>query len=148
VLFAINVAGMIISASINSRLVRRHGPRKMLRIGVIIVALTGMALLAVGISGIGGLPAIMIALFPLFCALSLVAPNSIASALQDFPHMAGTASALAGALQFGLGAFTGALVGVWHDGTALPMMVTVGVCALMSATIYLVLVVRREHRAA
>jgi DHA1 family bicyclomycin/chloramphenicol resistance-like MFS transporter len=147
VLFAVNVAGMVLTATINSRLVRRYGPRKMLRAGVVIVGLTGIALLFVGISGIGGLPLVMASLFPLFCALSLVAPNATASALQDFPHMAGTASALAGALQFGLGALSGALVGIWHDGTPLPMMVTVGTCALASATLYLVLVVRRERRA-
>ncbi len=146
VLFAMNVAGMVVTATVNSRLVRRYGPRKMLRAGVIIVALTGVALLVVGISGVGGLPLVMIALFPLFCALSLVAPNATASALQDFPHMAGTASALAGSLQFGLGAFSGALVGLWHDGTPLPMMVTVGICALASATIYLFLVVLPERR--
>lgn len=146
VLFTINVAGMVITATINSRLVRRYGPRKMLRAGVIIVALTGIALLIVGISGVGGLPLMMITLFPLFCALSLVAPNATASALQDFPHMAGTASALAGSLQFGLGAFSGALVGIWHDGTPLPMMVTVGLCALASATIYLFLVALPERR--
>jgi len=148
VLFAMNVAGMVLTATLNSRLVRRYGPRKMLRAGVIVVALTGAALLIVGLSGVGGLPLIMATLFPLFCALSLVAPNATASALQDFPHMAGTASALAGGLQFGLGALSGALVGAWHDGTPLPMMVTVGSCALMSATLYFVLVVLRERRSA
>lgn len=146
VLFALNVGGMVLMATVNSRLVRRHGPRKMLKAGVVIVALTGIVLLIVGFSGANSLPVVVASLFPLFCALSLVAPNATASALQDFPHMAGTASALAGALQFGLGALTGALVGVWHDGTALPMMVTVGLCALASATLYLVLVVRRERR--
>ena len=145
VLFAVNVMCMVLPATVNSRLVRRHGPRRMLRAGVVVVAVTGVALLAVGISGVGGLPLIMATLFPLFCALSLVAPNATASALQDFPHMAGTASALAGSLQFGLGALSGALVGIWHDGTPLPMMVTVGLCALGSATIYLLLVVRRER---
>ncbi|MGE3904479.1 MAG: Bcr/CflA family multidrug efflux MFS transporter [Reyranellaceae bacterium] len=147
VLFAVNVMGMVLTATVNSRLVRRFGPRKMLRAGVVVVALTGVALLAVGLSGFGGLAGVMISLFPLFCALSLVAPNATASALQDFPHMAGTASALAGSLQFGLGALSGALVGLWHDGTQLPMMVTVGLCALASAAIYLMLVVARERAA-
>ncbi len=148
VLFGANVAGMILTASVNSRLVRRFGPRKMLRAGVVVVGLTGVAVLAVGLSGLGGLPLLMAALFPLFCSLSLVAPNATVSALQDFPHMAGTASALAGGLQFGMGAISGALVGLWHDGTALPMMVIVGLSALASATIYVLLVVRAERRSA
>ena len=145
VLFALNVLGMVLTATINSRLVRRHGSRKLLRVGVGIVLATGIGLLAVGLTGAGGLPLVMASLFPLFCALSLVAPNATASALQDFPHMAGTASALAGSLQFGLGAVTAALVGLWHDGTQLPMMATVGLCALASAATYLLMIVRRER---
>lgn len=148
VLFGANVAGMILTASVNSRLVRRFGPRKMLRAGVVVVGLTGVVVLAIGLSGLGGLPLLMASLFPLFCGLSLVAPNATVSALQDFPHMAGTASALAGGLQFGLGGFSGALVGLWHDGTPLPMMVIVGLCALASATIYVLLVVLAERRSA
>lgn len=146
VLFGANVAGMIVMATINSRLVRRFGPHKMLRAGVIVVGLTGVATLGVGLSGLGGLPLVMVALFPLFCSLSLVAPNATVSALQDFPHMAGMASALAGTLQFGLGAVSGAILGLWHDGTAMPMMVIVGLCALASAAVYVGLVVVAERR--
>lgn len=148
VLFAVNVMGMVLAATVNSRLVRFYGPRRMLRAGVMIVGVSSVILLAVGLTGFGGLPMIMVSLFPLFCALSLVAPNATASALQDFPHMAGTASALAGGLQFGVGALSGVLVGIWHDGTPLPMMVTVGLCALASASIYVGLIAMAERRKA
>jgi DHA1 family bicyclomycin/chloramphenicol resistance-like MFS transporter len=39
--------------------------------------------------------------------------------------VAGSASALLGTLQFSLGAVAGALTGVLHDGTALPMAIVV-----------------------
>jgi len=129
-LFAISVLGMILTATINSRLVRRHGPHKLLRIGIMVICVSVVAQLAVGLSGWGGLPALVVALLPMSCAMSLIAPNATACALQDFPHMAGTASALSGCLQFGVGAFSGALVGALYNGTALPMILVVSSCAL------------------
>jgi len=128
-LFAINVIGMIGTATINSRLVRARGPHKMLKIGIIVISVSVVAQFAVGLTGWGGLPALIVAFFPMFCALSLIAPNATACALQDFPHMAGTASALSGCLQFGVGAFSGALVGMLYDGSALPMVLVIATCA-------------------
>ncbi|MEO8558009.1 MAG: Bcr/CflA family multidrug efflux MFS transporter [Rhodospirillales bacterium] len=141
-LFAINVLGMIGTAAINSHLVRAHGPHKLLRIGVFVIALSAAAQLFVGLTGWGGLPALIVALLPMFCALSLIAPNATACALQDFPHMAGTASALSGCLQFGVGAFSGALVGVLFNGTALPMILVIATCALCCVACWFFLVRR------
>ncbi len=128
-LFAINVMGMIGTATINSRMVRARGPQKMLKIGICVISVSVVAQLLVGLTGWGGLPLLIAALFPMFCSLSLIAPNATACALQDFPHMAGTASALSGCLQFGVGAFSGALVGVLYNGSALPMILVVATCA-------------------
>jgi DHA1 family bicyclomycin/chloramphenicol resistance-like MFS transporter len=141
-LFAINVLGMIGTATINSRLVRAHGPHKLLRVGIMVIAVSAVAQLAVGLTGWGGLPALIVALLPMFCALSLIAPNATACALQDFPHMAGTASALSGCLQFGVGAFSGALVGALYNGTALPMILVVASCAVACVVCWFVLVRR------
>jgi DHA1 family bicyclomycin/chloramphenicol resistance-like MFS transporter len=49
------------------------------------------------------------------------------------PHgrAAGSASALMGALQFGVGAVAGALVGALHNGTALPMAGVMAACGLL-----------------
>ena len=48
-------------------------------------------------------------------------PNAFAGAMAHDPQRAGSASALMGFLQFGLGAAGGALAGALHNGTALPM---------------------------
>jgi DHA1 family bicyclomycin/chloramphenicol resistance-like MFS transporter len=141
-LFGINVLGMIGTATINSRLVRAHGPHKLLRVGIMVIAVSAVAQLAVGLTGWGGLPALIAAFFPMFCALSLIAPTATACALQDFPHMAGTASALSGCLQFGVGAFSGALVGALYNGTALPMILVVSSCAVACVVCWFVLVRR------
>jgi DHA1 family bicyclomycin/chloramphenicol resistance-like MFS transporter len=40
------------------------------------------------------------------------------------------ASALMGSLQFALATLTGAVVGLWHDGSSLPLAVVMTVCGV------------------
>lgn len=42
--------------------------------------------------------------------VSMVSSNAMAVILDEFPHMAGTASSLAGTFRFGIGAIVGALL--------------------------------------
>jgi DHA1 family bicyclomycin/chloramphenicol resistance-like MFS transporter len=54
----------------------------------------------------------------------------MAAALAPFPHIAGAASALSGAVQIGIGALTSSLPGLFADGTPAPMGATIAVCGL------------------
>jgi DHA1 family bicyclomycin/chloramphenicol resistance-like MFS transporter len=40
-----------------------------------------------------------------------------------------------GCLQFGVAAFASAMVGVLHDGTAMPMALVIAVCAFLAAVL-------------
>ena len=63
----------------------------------------------------------MVALFAFTAMSGLIMANSIAGALASFPERAGTASALVGAIQFGMGMVGSALVGSLADGTPWPL---------------------------
>ncbi|MBS1761347.1 MAG: Bcr/CflA family drug resistance efflux transporter, partial [Bacteroidetes bacterium] len=65
-------------------------------------------------------------------------PNSSALTMKPFTTNAGTASALMGALQMGMGVLTTALVSIFNDGTIMPMAVTMGSCAVLSYIILLI----------
>ena len=71
--------------------------------------------------------------------------NATAGTLEKYPHIAGTASALIGAIRFGAGAVVGALVGLLHDGTAIPMAYVIAACGLASAASFWFLVRRPEN---
>lgn len=102
------------------------------------------ALAALTLAGAAGLAAALLAetLWPLYAALmlfmatlGLILPLGTVLAVAPFPHMAGTASALLGTLQFGLGAVTAVALSALHDGSALPMaglMAACGALALIS----------------
>jgi DHA1 family bicyclomycin/chloramphenicol resistance-like MFS transporter len=79
--------------------------------------------------------------------IGLIAANSITGALNLFPGVSGSVSALVGASQFGVGVVGSALVGVFADGTPWPLgalMAVFGVAAMLCA----VLLVPRAHAAA
>lgn len=125
-LFSLNVGGIIVFTLLNARLVTRLGPQRMLVFGASIAALSGLALMLFGASGVGGLTAIVACLVFYVSVTGLLGANSVASLLARFPKQAGAAAGLAVAGQFGLGTAASALVSALHDGSPLPMSLVVG----------------------
>jgi DHA1 family bicyclomycin/chloramphenicol resistance-like MFS transporter len=119
----------------NARFVPGVGAQRMLRAAVLVPAVIGPVMLAMGLvearTGTIGLWPFL----PLFvlqiAANSFIGANAMAMALQRYPHMAGTASSLMGMMQFGIGALFGAIVGQAFDGTIVPMTAAMGVAGLL-----------------
>lgn len=70
-------------------------------------------------------------MFVCLCMTGLLYPNLTALALAPFDRTAGSASALLGTIQYTLGASAGALVGMLHNGTAVPMTATMAACGVV-----------------
>lgn len=119
--FGLNAFGLIACSQLNRMLVGRVGSERLLLSGVVAQAAAGATLVAVvGIGGIG-LAGILPCLFVVVSMLGFVIPNATALAMTDYPHAAGSASALLGAGQFLLGGLAAPLVGVAGRHTAVPM---------------------------
>jgi MFS transporter, DHA1 family, multidrug resistance protein len=117
--FGINALGLVIAAQISGKLVGRVPAQTLLAWGVALLAIGGLALLAVVFIGIG-LAGILPVLFVVVTSLGLIAPNATALALAD-TKTAGSAAALLGVLQFSIGAMAAPLVGLAGTATAMPM---------------------------
>jgi DHA1 family bicyclomycin/chloramphenicol resistance-like MFS transporter len=130
VLFGANALGLTAISQVNGRLVDRVSPQALLRVGLLMTAAGGLALVAAAATEAGGLVTIAAALFVVVSGLGFVMPNSTALALADHPEAAGTASALMGAIQFVVGAAAAPVVGAFAGGTALPMAVVIAVAGL------------------
>lgn len=128
--FGANALGLITASQVNARLLRRarHDMRTLLRRGLATAALAGIVLLALALTGQLPLPLLLPGLFLYVASLGFISPNASASALAGHGHQAGTASALMGALQFLLATLAGAAMGLWHDGSALPLAAALAVC--------------------
>jgi DHA1 family bicyclomycin/chloramphenicol resistance-like MFS transporter len=131
--FALNACGLIIGAQVNGRLAARFGPSRLLTCGLITMATGGAVLLTVVATGAVGLAGVVPALFAVMFGCGFVGPNSLALALQRYPHAAGAASALLGSFQFAVGAFVAPLAGIGGTADALPMalLITLLPCAAL-----------------
>jgi len=78
-----------------------------------------------------GLPLVWIT----FAGLAFVGAPGTVLALDPYGEKAGTASALMGTLQFGLGAVGAGVVSAAFDGTAVPLTATMALCALLALAI-------------
>ncbi|HEY1749137.1 MAG TPA: Bcr/CflA family multidrug efflux MFS transporter [Xanthobacteraceae bacterium] len=142
-LFGVNMIGMIATTFTNSRIVMRRGADALLRRACIIGAAASLVLLATGISGFAGVAGIVVPLFVVLALLTMVGSNAISGALAVAPS-AGAAAALAGALQFGAGAFISAATGWLANGTPQPMVGIICAGAVLSLLANLLLLKPRE----
>ena len=107
-------------------------------------AFFALILLAVTAAGFDSLPLLMTLLFCAFACLGLVIPSTMVLALEEHGPIAGMASALGGALQMLAGGIVIAIVSLFFDGTALPMVAAIALCAIGALTAALLTLGRRE----
>ena len=119
--FSANAVGMIAMTQINPWLVKRYSPVSVLSFGVLLAVTGAVTLLVLMLLGVGGWFAFMAPLFFVISAAGLSFPNAPAIALNRHGESAGTAAALLGASQFMIGGAIAPLVGVFGNGTPVPM---------------------------
>lgn len=134
--FGFNGLGLIFASQLNRLLVARYPVRSVVGAALVGSVAVGLLLVVTSASHWGGLTVLMGLLFLNLAAAGMIMPNIAAIAMAPFGEIAGSASALLGTIQFGMGAAAGAAVGVLHNGTAIPMAAGVAVCALASFTVW------------
>ncbi|MFZ5261602.1 Bcr/CflA family multidrug efflux MFS transporter [Enterobacter roggenkampii] len=134
--FALNIVFLFIMTIINSRFVRRVGALNMFRAGLWIQFVMAIWLVVSAFLGVG-FWALVVGVAAFVGCVSMVSSNAMAVILDEFPHMAGTASSLAGTFRFGIGAIVGALLSMATFTTAWPMLWAMAFCATSSILFYL-----------
>ncbi|MCP3098420.1 multidrug effflux MFS transporter [Myxococcus sp. K15C18031901] len=134
-LFGANVVGMVATNFLNTRLVVRMGSERLFLMGTVVIAITGVALFVNTTTGAFGLFGVVVPMFCFAAMNGLVVANSVAGALSEATNRLGAASSLVGAMQYGSGVASAALVGWLSDGTPRSMGALVcaaGVAALIT----------------
>lgn len=129
--FALNIVFLFVLTIINSRFVRRVGALNMFRAGLWIQFVMAVWLVVSAFLGVG-FWALVIGVAAFVGCVSMISSNAMAVILDEFPHMAGTASSLAGTFRFGIGAIVGALLSMATFTTAWPMLWAMVFCATSS----------------
>lgn len=131
-LFATGIVGIMLSNTINSKILEKFGGIKLVLWGSAFTALSGLIVLIAGLTDFAGIWGFVVPLFFFVSMNGFIVANSIAGALENYPKHAGSVSALVGAMQYGTGIIGTGLVGFFADGTPRPMCVIIAVCGIGS----------------
>jgi DHA1 family bicyclomycin/chloramphenicol resistance-like MFS transporter len=136
--FALGGGAMIAGSQLNAHLVGRFRTRSLVVIANAVAIAAGVGLLA-AVEADVGLWMVVPWMVLLMSAWGFVPANIIALAMADHARIAGSASAVLGVFQYGMGGAVAPLVGAGGRHTALPMAVSVLALSVLAALAVLVL---------
>lgn len=141
--FMFNIAVMIIGFFINGRIVNKVGTEVMLKAGLLIQFIAAIGLITVSLFDLGFW--LMTFCLAIFAGQNpLISSNAMASILEKFPKMAGTANSVVGSVRFGTGAIVGSLVALMPMKSAAPMLLTMACCSVAAVSCYYFLIYRHS----
>jgi len=133
-LFSVNAASFFVAAQFNGTLAARIGLKALVRRASTGFALAMLLLLGLFAAGVDHLVVMVALLCCAYACLGMTVPTATILALEEHGAIAGTASSLIGTLQFGLGSMVMAFSGTFANGSPLPMIAGITLCALLCAT--------------
>jgi DHA1 family bicyclomycin/chloramphenicol resistance-like MFS transporter len=116
-LFAVNIAGVMIISFFNRKLVRRFTLHRLLQVATVMATVATLVMAAFVRAELGGIYVIVAMVFIFFSMNGIVAATATAAALEEVAHIAGSASALIGSLQYGSGIISSLLLAFFSKGT-------------------------------
>lgn len=146
-IFSLNALGLISASQLNRRFLARRSPEWLSIAAAIFAVCMGAVLLVLAMSGLGSVATLVPALFLFITSIGFVSPNTAALALEEHGSRAGVASSVLGSLQFAVSAAASACVGLFNNGTLLPMAAVMAACAIAGCVSALVLPARKSHEA-
>ncbi|MBO9566609.1 MAG: multidrug effflux MFS transporter [Niastella sp.] len=136
--FGLLAGGLILASQINRFMLKRYRTEQIITMALISMSITGILLIVTTGNGWTTLPIMLILQFIYLSCLGYILPNASALAMSPFTKGAGSASALMGALQMGIGAGVSIVLSLIQNGTAIPMVVVMAASALMALLILLI----------
>ncbi len=137
-IFALISIGLISTSQLNVILLKKYQNEQILRAGLLIQMIAGLVYLLLTYIGIYNLVTTIIYFFIALSCLGITNPNSGALAMAPFSKNAGSAAALMGFLQMGLGALSAMLVGLLEVKHLISIIV---IMACASVLAYIILIV-------
>jgi DHA1 family bicyclomycin/chloramphenicol resistance-like MFS transporter len=133
--FATNALGMMAAARVTPRLLDRFHAATIVRIALLVYLTAALILLAMTLGGQLSAVSLAVVLFVVVATLGCIMPVSSALAMEHVGAVAGTAAALLGAFQFGVGALASGVTAALSNGSVLPMVGCIAVCGLVATLI-------------
>jgi MFS transporter, DHA1 family, multidrug resistance protein len=144
--FAAGAIILIGATQSNVVLLRRFSPQLIMLVALIVSVIAAIVFVVLAVTGIAGLAGFLAPVLVILGGMGLVLPNAPAVALSRHHEASGTAAALLGAAQFGLGAVTAPVVGMLgNNELALALVMLVGSAVALAAMVFVGLPSRAEE---
>ncbi len=134
-IFAFMSLSLIIGSQLNSVLLNRFKSEQMIFGALISQSVFSVVFLLLAMNDLLGLYETIAMLFLFLACLGISNPNTAGLTLAPFARNAGSASALMGAIQLGLGAFASFAAGVFVRNSILPMIVIMTISTILALII-------------
>lgn len=135
-IFAIIAVGIISATQINNLVLKRLISKRIILLALLALSGVSVIFLSVTLLGQVGIVLDTVLIFSYLFFMGFVFPNASALSLQPMGKVAGSASALMGALQMTIGAGVSALVGLFQGEGTLSMVMAMSLCAFGSLALF------------
>jgi DHA1 family bicyclomycin/chloramphenicol resistance-like MFS transporter len=136
--FALLAGGLIMASQVNRILLKRYRTEQIITTALISMSITGLLLVITAMNEWITLPGMLLLQFIYLSCLGYILPNASALAMSPFTHGAGSAAALMGALQMGIGAGVSIVLSLIQNGTAIPMVAVMAASGFIALLILLI----------
>lgn len=130
-LFASLAFGLIVASQVNTVLLKRYKSEQLISKALMFQIFFSTVLMIISIARMDNFWITSILLFAYLSSVGFVMPNASALAMKPFERNAGSASALLGFIQMGLGSLATVFVGVFNIQTVFPLSVSITVCSVV-----------------
>jgi DHA1 family bicyclomycin/chloramphenicol resistance-like MFS transporter len=137
-IFAFLSIGLIGSSQVNSFLLKRYKSEQIILWALVCqLAFTVIFYIGIYLNVVGVFEAIVF-LFLFLSSIGFINPNTVALSIAPFKKNAGTASALMGAIQMGMGALASSALSLFHSKSAEPMTLVMIITSVVAMFVLLV----------
>jgi MFS transporter, DHA1 family, multidrug resistance protein len=134
-IFAFLSTGFIGSSQLNNLLLKKFSSQQIMQNVLICYAVISILFLLASQMGWLTLPVLIAFLFVLLSCVGIVNPNAASLTLAPFAKNAGTASALMGAIQMGMGFLASVFISLFEKPSATPLALAMAASAILSPTV-------------
>ncbi|MEO8886819.1 MAG: multidrug effflux MFS transporter [Mucilaginibacter sp.] len=129
--------GFVGSSQVNNVLLRYYKSEQIIGVAIVTQVITTILFVLATLNGWLGLGGTICMIFIVLSCVGIANPNASALSLAPFEKNAGTAAALLGAAQLGLGALASLGISIFNSQSALPMAGTMAVSAIIALIVLL-----------
>ena len=129
--FSVITSGLIIGGVLSRILIEKYNLSKVKLVGIFVISAGSISITFLALLGVFHILALMIPMIIYTAGYGILQPCCMTKSMDNFPHIAGTVSAIFGAIQFGLAAIIGITVTKYLGDTSLNFSLFILGCTIM-----------------